>query len=157
VNKGFEATAIGRLSDNLTTYSGVTLINSVLQNTGDPATEGKNYVGLPQLKSNILLEYAIPAVKGLVATGDWQYTAKRPADDTNLYYVPAYSLVDLGVRYSARLWSNATTWRLLVENVGNVHYYSTIGPSNITGSNSGNLTAHQGVPRTVSASMSMRF
>jgi hypothetical protein len=44
-----------------------------------------------------------------------------------------------------------------VENVADVHYWSTIGPSNITGTNLGNLTAHLGAPRTVAASVTMDF
>ena len=36
------------------------------------------------------------------------------------------------------------TWRLNVNNVGNTHYWSTLGPGNITGTNVGSYTAHLG-------------
>jgi hypothetical protein len=44
-----------------------------------------------------------------------------------------------------------------VENITDRHYWSTIGPSNITGSNTGNLVAHLGSPRTVQASVTVKF
>jgi len=36
-------------------------------------------------------------------------------------------------------------------------YWSTVAPSNIVGNNLGNMVAHIGAPRTLSASMSMDF
>jgi iron complex outermembrane receptor protein len=157
LNKGIEFTAIGRITENLTTYSGATLISSVMQSTGVAATQGKDYVGLPRVKSNVLLEYAIPGLRDLVVSGDWQYTARRAVDDANLYWSPSFSVFDLGARYSARIWGKMATWRLAVENLADEHYWSTIGPSNIVASDSGSMTAHLGAPRTVSASMAMKF
>ena len=49
------------------------------------------------------------------------------------------------------------TWRLNVNNVGDTHYWSTLGPGNITGTNVGSYTAHLGSPRTVVASMEVAF
>jgi iron complex outermembrane receptor protein len=93
----------------------------------------------------------------LVATLDWQYTARRPGNDTNTTWTQSYSVLDLGARYTARLLGKQATWRLAVNNLTDKHYWSTIGPSNITGANTGNMTAHLGAPRTVAASMSVNF
>ena len=49
------------------------------------------------------------------------------------------------------------TWRIGVNNVTDVHYWSTLGPGNITGTNVGSYTAHLGSPRTVAASMEVAF
>ena len=46
---------------------------------------------------------------------------------------------------------------MAVENVADLHYWSTIGPSNIIGSNTSNMTAHLGAPRTVAASLAVHF
>jgi iron complex outermembrane receptor protein len=50
-----------------------------------------------------------------------------------------------------------TTWRIGVNNVADVHYWSSLGPGNITGTDVGSYTAHLGSPRTVAASMEVAF
>lgn len=157
VNDGIEATAIGKLTDSLRIYSGVTFLNPLLEGTNNPATNNMQYVGMPKVRSNILAEYFIPGVPGLVVSADWQYVGRRPVDDTNAYWTPAYNTFDLGARYSTRIANKAATFRLALDNITDEHYWSTIGPSNIVGSNAGNLTAHLGAPRTVAASMSVDF
>jgi iron complex outermembrane receptor protein len=82
---------------------------------------------------------------------------RRPIDDINSTWTPAYNVVDLGMRYARPLGKRMTTWRLTVNNVTNVHYWSTLGPGNITGTNVGSYTAHLGSPRTVAASMEVAF
>ena len=157
LNKGLEATLTGQLSEQLTVFSGVTLLNSTLESTGVAATNGKQYVGIPKIKSNILLEYAMPKAPGVVCSLDWQFTGRRPANDSNSTWAPSTSVVDLGTRYTTRVLGKDSTLRLAVNNVADLHYWSTIGPSNIIGSNTSNMTAHLGAPRTVAASVAVRF
>ena len=61
------------------------------------------------------------------------------------------------MRYSHTLVSRPITWRLGVNNVADVHYWSTLGPGNITGTNVGSYTGHLGAPRTVAASIEVAF
>lgn len=157
VNTGVEATVIGKVTGDLRIFSGLTLMNPEMENSVVPGTNGRQYVGMPKLKANILFEYWVPSVQGLVVTADWQYTSSRAVDDANLYWSPSYSVFDLGGRYLTHLMGRPATWRLAVNNLANEHYWSTIGPSNIIGSGSGNMTAHLGAPRTVAASMSINF
>jgi iron complex outermembrane receptor protein len=157
VNKGLELAAVGDLVGGLTMYGGLTLLNSTLQDTPLPATNDKLYVGTPKVKGNVLLEYHLPAVPGLVATFDYQFSGPRPADDTNQFSVAGYNLIDIGARYTRKLWGTPVAWRLAVENIADRHYWSTIGPSNITGANTGNLVAHVGAPRTLAASVTVKF
>ncbi len=63
----------------------------------------------------------------------------------------------MGARYGANLWGKPVSLRLAVNNVTDRHYWSTVAPSNITGTNTGNLLAHLGSPRTVLASMTVDF
>ena len=157
LNKGIEVSAVGELCKHLVVYGGITLLDPKMQDTGNPLTNNTQYVGMPKVKSNLLFEYQIAAVPGLVASADWQYTAKRPGDDTNLFWTPSYSVFDLGARYSTQVMGKATTLRLAVNNLNDEHYWSTVGPSNLTGANTGNMTAHLGAPRTVAASVSVDF
>ncbi len=157
VNEGLELSAIGQLLDGLTMYGGITLLSSKLESTPVPATNDRLYVGTPKVKGNMLLEYHVPGLAGLVATFDYQFSGPRPADDTNQFSVAGYNLVDVGARYTLKMWGTPVAWRLAVQNVADRHYWSTIGPSNITGANTGNLVAHVGAPRSLQASVTVKF
>jgi iron complex outermembrane receptor protein len=157
VNRGLELSAIGTLVQGLTLYGGVQLLDARLQHTPLAATNDKIYVGAPKVKGNMLFEYQIPAVRGLVAMFNYQFSGARPANDTNTYFAPGYNLFDVGARYTAPIWGRPVIWRVAVNNVTDHHYWSTIAPSNLTGANTGNLLAHMGAPRALLASVSVRF
>jgi iron complex outermembrane recepter protein len=156
-NVGLEAMAIGEVAPNLTLYGGITLLDAKMEGTGKPATDGKLYVGVPKLKSNFLVEYRVPPVPGLVLVCDWQYSTKRPANDSNTTYAASYNTFDVGVRYATRIQGKVATWRAAVNNVGDERYWSSVAPSSITGTNLGNMVAHVGAPRTVVVSLSIDF
>jgi iron complex outermembrane receptor protein len=157
VNKGLELSAVGQVMDDLTMYGGITLLNSKMQNTPLAATNDQPYVGTAKVKGNVLLEYHIRALTGLVATLDYQFAGPRPGDDTDQFTVAGYNLIDVGGRYTLKMWGTPVAWRLAVENITDRHYWSTIGPSNITGANTGSEVAHLGAPRTLDASVSVKF
>jgi len=157
INKGLELSAIGEIIRGLTVYGGVTLLNARLENTPLASTNDKIYVGAPKVKGNTLFEYQIAAVPGLVAIFDYQFSGPRPGNDTNTLMVAGYNLFDLGARYTSAVASLPVTWRLSVDNIADRRYWSTVGPSNLTGANTGNLLAHFGSPRTVLASASVHF
>jgi len=157
VNKGLELSAVGEVAQNLRVYGGVTLLNARLEGTPLATTNDKTYVGAPKVKGNTLLEYSIPAVPGLVASFDWQFSGPRAANDTNSFFVAGYNLFDLGARYTSTILTKTVTWRLSVDNLTDRHYWSTVAPSNLTGANTGNLIGHFGTPRTVLAAASIDF
>jgi iron complex outermembrane recepter protein len=119
-------------------------------------TNNKNFVGIPDYKSNILAEYQLPVLSTAFFTFDWQHVGRRAADDMNSYWVPQYNTFDLGGRYSARVFGKLTTWLVTVNNVSDVHYWSTLGPGSITGQSSADL-AHLGEPRLITATMRYDF
>jgi iron complex outermembrane recepter protein len=157
INKGLELSAIGEVARGLTLYGGVTLLNARLEDTPLANTNDKIYVGAPKVKGNTLFEYQIAAVPGLVAVFDYQFSGPRPGNDSNTLTVAGYNLFDLGARYTSPIANLPVTWRLAVDNIADRHYWSTVGPSNLTGANTGNLLAHFGSPRTVLASASVHF
>jgi iron complex outermembrane recepter protein len=157
INKGLELSAVGEAVEGLTVYGGVTLLNARLEDTPVPATNDKIYVGAPKVKGNTLFEYRIPFVPGLVGILNYQFSGPRAGNDTNTVTVAGYNLFDLGARYTSNIATLPVTWRLTVDNIADRHYWSTIGPSNLTGTNTGNLLAHFGAPRTVLASASVSF
>jgi iron complex outermembrane receptor protein len=157
VNRGLELSSVGEVATGLTLYGGITLLNARLEDTPIPATDGRRYVGAAKVKGNALLEYRIPGAPNLVATFNYQFSSRRPANDTNTQSAPGYDLFDIGARFTSTIGKSPVTWRIAVNNVTDEHYWSTIAPSNLTGANTGNLIAHLGSPRTVLASMSVDF
>jgi iron complex outermembrane recepter protein len=157
VSRGLEMSAVGEVVHGLALYGGLTLLDDKLDNTGLAATDGKTFVGAPKVKGNMLLEYQLPEVPGLVASFDWQFSGTRAGNDTNTFVAAGYSLFDVGARYTQSLFAKSVTWRLAVANLANRFYWSTIGPSNLTGADAGSLLAHLGAPRTVLASASVDF
>jgi iron complex outermembrane receptor protein len=157
VNYGIEATLSGRVVERLVVYGGLTVLDTNVTRTGNPATDDKRFVGIPGYKSSLLTEYQLPAGTGTFLSLTWQTFGRRPIDDINSSWTPAYNVVDLGMRYSHIVMNRAITWRAGVNNVADVHYWSTLGPGNITGTNVGSYTGHLGAPRTVAASMEVAF
>ncbi|HEX3660665.1 MAG TPA: TonB-dependent receptor [Acidobacteriaceae bacterium] len=184
VNFGAEAMLSGNVTRSLRVIGGITALNPKLTHTfvllpagnpyvsaacKDPAgvaasalicpssvTNNRNLVGIPDYKSNILAEYQLPALSTAFFTFDWQHVSRRPADDMNSYYVPQYNTFDLGGRYSALVFGKLATWLLTVNNITDVHYWSTLGPGSITGQSSADL-AHLGEPRLITASVRYDF
>jgi iron complex outermembrane receptor protein len=184
INQGAEAMLSGNLTQRLRMIGGITALTPILKDTfvllpaGNPnvsagckdptgvaasalvcpsyVTDNKNLVGIPDYKSNILAEYRMPVLVGAFFTFNWQHVGRRAADDRNSYWVPQYNTFDVGGRYSARVFGRVATWLFTVNNVSNVHYWSTLGPGSITGQSSADL-AHLGEPRLITASMRYTF
>lgn len=157
VNYGVEAMLSGRVAEKLVVYGGLTVLDTNVTKTGNAATDNKHFVGIPGYKSSLLTEYQLPVGVGTFVSLTWQTCGRRPIDDINSTWTPAYNVVDLGVRYSHVLLNRAVTWRVAVNNVADAHYWSTLGPGNITGTNVGSYTGHLGAPRTASVSMEVTF
>jgi iron complex outermembrane receptor protein len=180
VNYGAEAMLSGNVTKSLRVIGGITALNPKLTDTvqylppGNPyvsptctglagalvcpsyVTNNKNFVGIPDYKSNILAEYQLPVLSTAYFTFDWQHVGRRAADDINSYWVPQYNTFDLGGRYSARVFGKLATWLVTFNNVSNVHYWSTLGPSITNGQVGANL-AHMGEPRLITATMRYEF
>jgi iron complex outermembrane recepter protein len=156
-NYGIEAMVSGRIVESLMISGGITVLNPKLTDTGLAATNDRNFVGIPDFKSNILAEYHLPVLTSAFFTFDWQHVGRRAIDDINSEYTPQYNTFDFGVRYTAKVIGKLTTWRLTANNTTNVHYWSTLGPGSITGASTGSYLAHLGDPLLITASMRFNF
>lgn len=157
MNYGVESMVSGRILESLMITGGISILNPKLTNTGIPATNDKNFVGIPDYKSNILGEYRLPRLVGAFLNADWQHVGRRPIDDINSEYTPGYNVFDFGVRYTNKIFGKVTTWRVTANNATNVHHWSTLGPGSITGQSTGSYLAHLGEPRLITASMRFAF
>jgi iron complex outermembrane receptor protein len=156
-NYGIETMMSGRIVESLMVTGGLTVLNPKLTDTGIAATNDRNFVGIPDFKSNVLAEYRVPVLTGTFFTFDWQHVGRRAIDDINSEYTLQYNTFDFGIKYSAKVFGKLTTWRITANNATNVHYWSTLGPASITGTSTGNYLAHLGDPLLITASMRYNF
>jgi iron complex outermembrane receptor protein len=157
MNYGIETMLSGRIIDSLMITGGLSVLNPTLTDTGIAVTNNRNFVGMPDYKSNILAEYRLPKLIGAFFNFDWQHVGRRPIDDINSSYTSQYNVFDFGVRYTTRIRGKMTTWRVTANNATNVHYWSTLGPGSITGQSTGSYLGHLGEPRLVTASFRFAF
>jgi iron complex outermembrane receptor protein len=157
LNSGIETMLSGRIFPSLMVTGGWSVLSPKLTDTGIAVTNNRIFVGMPSYKSNILAEYRLPVISGAYLNFDWQHVGRRPMDDINSVYTPQYNLFDVGLRYSTTFFEKLTTWRITVNNITNVHYWSTLGPGSITGQSTGSYLGHLGEPRLVTASMRFEF
>ncbi|HFZ8995717.1 TPA: TonB-dependent receptor [Citrobacter freundii] len=156
LNKGLELTATGNVWSTLNVYSGVTLLDPKLEDTGNEETTDKRVVGVPKVQGNILFEYNLPSVPSVVYSANVHYTGKRAANDTNTSWADSYTTLDLGLRYNTRIKDVDSTWRVGVTNVTDEHYWASIFPGDINGAG-GSESAFPGPGREVRASVSFDF
>jgi iron complex outermembrane receptor protein len=155
-NNGVELFAQGNITPELSILGGVTYIDAKLIGTGTAATNDKWVVGVPDVKSDIALDYHPAFAQGFALTTAAHFEGERAATNTNNSFAPSYATVDLGVRYTTPFMGHFITSRFQVINVTNVFYYSSVADGNIVGSPGAN-TAYLGAPRTFEASLEFDF
>jgi len=155
-NNGVELFAQGNITSDLSIFGGVTYIDAKLIGTGNAATNNKWVVGVPDVKSDITLDYHPAFANGFALTATTHFEGARAATNTNNSFAPSYATVDLGVRYSTPFMGHHMTGRFQVINVTNVFYYSSIADGNIVGASGAN-TAYLGAPRTFEATLEFDF
>lgn len=124
VHKGVEFTVSGRAMPGLTLWGGVTLLDAkVTQQTATPALQGKTPANVAEAQAKLYAEYDLAAVPGLALTGGILYTGKQQRDALNTQQLPAYTLLDAGLRYTAKVSGKPVIWRLSVANLTDRQYW----------------------------------
>lgn len=144
VHEGFEFTATGRVTDQLTVIGGLTLLDAkVKENRQSPQLEGKTPVNVAETVAKIYVEYDLPAVPGLTLIGGVFYTGDQQVDTINSYSLPSFTTGDIGARYTTEVATLPLTLRVNVSNITNEAYWMS--------------TQYTGTPRTLSASAQIMF
>jgi iron complex outermembrane receptor protein len=172
LNYGAEGMLSGQITQRLIVTGGLTALDPKLNNTGISATNGKVLVGIPHYKSNVLSEYRLPVSIPVFLHVNWEHVGSRAIDPMNTSYTPQYNLFDVGFRYTTKIMGKETNWRITANNITNVHYWSTIGMTDIVGNPGGgtlgngqtvapgstqSYLGHLGEPRLITASMRFVF
>ncbi|MDM0074932.1 TonB-dependent receptor [Variovorax sp. J2P1-59] len=126
-HQGVEFTVFGEPVKGFRVLGGVTFLDAVQRNTGNPATNDKKVIGVPSQQGTIGLEWDVPGVPGLTLDGRVIATGASYADDLNTLRVPGWGRLDIGARYVTEVAGKLLTVRARVNNVADRNYWASVG------------------------------
>ncbi|MFJ2995372.1 TonB-dependent siderophore receptor [Pandoraea sp. NPDC087047] len=141
---GIELLSKTRFTPRWQVIGSVMFLNATNE-TNAEGLAGKRVDGTPRFQAKLYTEYRL-ADTGFTLSGGLQYYGARPIDPANTATLPAYTLLDAGVRYEARRNGMRVVVRLNVDNLANKAYWLT-SASYLT----------QGAPRTFKLSATFDF
>ncbi|TXI82273.1 MAG: TonB-dependent siderophore receptor [Cupriavidus sp.] len=148
-NRGVELHVFGEPLRGVRLLGGVSYIDSAYQNTGNPLTEGKKGVGVPNYTLTLSGEYDLPFLAGATVSGRFIQTGRQYANTQNTIALPSWNRFDLGARYTFKASQMRYTLRAAVENVANKDYWAGVSTSA--------STLYIGNPRTFKVSMTVDY
>lgn len=145
IHKGVEFTATGKITDNLTSIAGLTLLDPrVKENEENPEVEGKQPTDVSDRFAKLYLEYTPMGTSNLAFNTGLNYTGSFYGDTMNTDKMPSYTLVNVGTRYTTKeILEYPLTFRVNVNNLMDKEYWVN---SNYLGDR-----------RTIHASVQMKF
>lgn len=139
-HKGIEFGATGKVNDQWTIVTGLTLLDPTIKKS---ALDGKDPINVAKQLAKIYSEYRVDQIPGLTLTGGAYYTGKQYADDANTDRLPSVVTADIGARYQTMVSQHPLTLRLNINNLFDKSYW---------------LNAYYvGAPRTVAFSANLQF
>lgn len=125
VHQGLELTVSGKLMERLNISAGGTLMDLDIEKATNPALQGKKPIGSSPVLGKVSLQYTVPGIEGLVASGGAYYSGKKYKDSANLQEIEGYTIFDLGASYRTQLAGRSTVFNVYVSNVTNKNYWSS--------------------------------
>ncbi|MCC8625737.1 TonB-dependent receptor [Xanthomonas vesicatoria] len=150
-NRGLELSADGAATEQLRLFASVAAIRARAEDTDIADYEGHQAINVPKLRASVQADYSVPGVDGLAVLAGIQYSGRKFADRLGNASVPAYTVANLGVRYTTALGGLATTWRLNVDNVFDKRYWRD------SGEYQGDAYLFPGAPRTARLTVQVDF
>lgn len=139
-HKGIEFGATGKVTDQWTVISGLTLLDPTIKKSD---LAGNDPINVPKQFAKVYSEYALSQVPGLTMTGGIYYTGKQYADDINADRLPSVVTVDIGARYHTVVSNHPLTLRLNINNLFDKNYWLN--------------SYYVGAPRSVAFSANLQF
>lgn len=143
IHQGLEFTMTGKLTDHLTIMGGGTWMDLSVEKSNNKALEGNKPTNAASEMAKIYAEYAVPEIQGLTLSGGAYYTGKKYGNASNTDEIPAYTLFDLGGRYTTIIAQHPTTFNFTISNVTGKNYWAS--------------GSYLGDPRTVAFSVKTQF
>jgi iron complex outermembrane receptor protein len=147
-NKGIELSIQAEPVAGLRIITGGSVIDARLRRQTNGLNEGRKVAGVPDYLINGNVEWDIPFIPALTATGRIVHTGEQPANAANTLSLPGWTRFDLGARYVAVVGERPLTLRFGVDNVANRRYWATAFDSS-------RPDLLQGAPRTFKLSASI--
>ncbi|MDO5290174.1 MAG: TonB-dependent siderophore receptor [Pseudomonadota bacterium] len=122
-NRGLEWSFAGKLTRDLSVLGGLSYTKATLTRTQGGTNQGNSQWGVPNWLANLGVEWAVPAVPGLALSGRVNHTGSAWLNEANSAKVPAWTTVDLGLRYATRVAGTPVVLRGGVHNVANKRYW----------------------------------
>jgi iron complex outermembrane receptor protein len=146
-HQGLELSLIGKLAPEWTLFASAMLLDAKLQKTNVAATEGKRPPDTARQRLAMTAEYSPSVLAGWSFIGNWTHTGEREvvAENTG-EAAPGYHLLGLGARYQGTLAGTPATWRVNLDNALDKRFWAYAS-----------TYVNAGAPRTLSASLALRF
>jgi iron complex outermembrane receptor protein len=147
-NRGVEFSVFGEPVPGVRVVGGLSLIDGRLLKTQDHRYDGYAAIGVPAAQLNLYGEYDLPwLAPGLTVTARVIHTAAQFYDQANSQKIPAWTTLDLGLRYTSKVADRPVTWQANVLNVTGLNYWATTGRGLLA----------PGAPRTILLSATTEF
>ncbi len=150
-HQGVELTFYGKMTDDIKLLGGVTWLDAEQKDTGNPAIDGNDVIGVAEWQATVGAEWEVPNLDGLALDSRVTYTGSRFANDANTLKVDDWTTVDIGARYLVAVGNQDLTLRARVHNLFGRDYWSSVGGF------PGNGYLVLGAPRTVSLTATIDF
>ncbi|MBQ4849486.1 TonB-dependent siderophore receptor [Pseudoalteromonas sp. MMG012] len=129
-HQGLELNLSGEINAHLSTVTSVTFMNPTLDELGgDNTINGNRPANVPKFQANTFVDYTIPSYQSLSMNVGIFHVGEREQNVSNTLTLPAYTRVDLGLKY--QLSALNATVRLRVENVFDKQYWLSGGAKGI--------------------------
>lgn len=124
-HRGIEFSLSYHVTDHLRTGFSTMYLDAEQVDTGDPLKDGKRPQYVPEYQVNLWSVLDIPLVKGLALTANARFVGDQYLDQTELFAIGSYWVLDLGARYQFQVSDTEWTLRLNVKNALDKRYYES--------------------------------
>ena len=137
--QGADLSLNGELTPEWSVYASALFLDAELRKAQNTALIGKTPENTPDTTFSVFADYHPEALPGWSFNAGVYYMDKRALNNLDQGYIPDYTLLNAGVRYTTNWLQNKITLQLNVDNLTDKSYWSAVG-SNYIG---------YGKPRTV--------
>ena len=148
-HRGVELTAFGELTESLRILGGASYIDSELTKTQNGVNKGNDGVAAPAFQVNVGAEWDTSFLPGLTLSGRVVHTSSQYLNAANTQELPAWTRIDVGVRYAMETGGVPVVIRANILNLFDENYWASAAAS------SGR--AGLGMPRTFLLSSTFSF
>jgi iron complex outermembrane receptor protein len=121
-HRGLELTATGTVRSGTRVNAGLVLLNAQSLNTQDPALQGKVPAGVAERQYTLWVDQHVPQMPGLSAQVGLRGAGRRAVTGDNRVFAPAWTAIDLGLRYTTQWQGQRVQLGLNLLNAGNERY-----------------------------------